>query len=146
MTIATIPETHADILTTARQAFMSTRRVSDGFISTTPVGFDWDGAFIRISTLKSRVKYRNLVADPRLTVCIIDPLAPTRYIEIRGVAELIDDPDGSFNKAIYRKRTGKEFDLDMPGAERVIVKVIPLRVSTPTLYGGRLDRPPGRGN
>ncbi|MBK6278392.1 MAG: hypothetical protein IPF57_09830 [Gammaproteobacteria bacterium] len=36
--------------------------------------------------------------------------------------------------------SGREFDLDEPGAERVIIKIIPTQVSTPTLYGGRLDR------
>ena len=41
---------------------------------------------------------------------------------------------------MFRRMSGKEFDLDEPGAERVIIRIIPTQVSTPTLYGARLDR------
>jgi len=95
---------------------------------------------VRLSTLKSRVKYRNLVANPQITFCVVDPQMGTRYIEIRGFAELSDDPEGSLNKKMFRRMSGKEFDLDEPGAERVIIKIIPKQVSAPTLYGGRLDQ------
>ncbi len=134
-----VPHTHRDILETAVQGMMSTIRHADGLISTNPVGFDWDGEHVRISTLKSRVKYANLRANPQITFCVVDPLAPTRYIEIRGHAELIDDPGGELNRKIYRRHTGQEFNLDAPDAERVIVKIIPSQVSAPTLYGGKLD-------
>jgi PPOX class probable F420-dependent enzyme len=135
-----IPESHLSILETATMAMLSTIRHKDGHISTTPMGFDWDGETLRFSTLKERVKYRNMQNDPRIAVCIVDPKNITRYVEIRGVAELQDDPDGSLNKRMYKRQTGKEFDLDEPGAQRVIVTVIPHQVSTPLLYGGRVER------
>jgi len=134
-----VPDSHVGILETAKYGMLSTIRHKDGLISTNPVGFDWDGEYVRISTLKSRVKYGNLLANPMITFCVMDPQAGTRYIEIRGTAELTDDPDGSLNRAMFRRLTGMEFDLDEPGAERVIVKIVPSQVSTPTLYGGRLD-------
>tara|TARA_R110002110_G_scaffold153886_1_gene347456 strand:- start:44 stop:478 length:435 start_codon:yes stop_codon:yes gene_type:complete len=134
-----VPESHKAILETAVFAFVSTIRVKDQLISTNPVGFDWDGATFRFSTLKSRIKYRNLQADSRITICVLDPVNPTRYVEIRGHAELADDPDGSLNQKIYRKNMGRDFDLDEPDAERVIVTVVAEQVSTPLLYGGRLD-------
>lgn len=40
-------------------AMVSTIGYKDGLISTNPVTFDWDGEHVRLSTLKSRVKYRN---------------------------------------------------------------------------------------
>lgn len=135
-----IPATHVGILETALLAMVSTIRHKDGLISTNPVGFDWDGEYVRLNTLESRVKYRNLVANPQITFCAVDPQMGTRYIEIRGHAQLSDDPEGSLNRKMFRRMTGKEFDLDEPGAERVIVKIIPTQVSTPALYGGRLDR------
>jgi PPOX class probable F420-dependent enzyme len=135
-----VPESHLHILETAIQGMLSTIRHKDGLISTNPVGFDWDGEFVRISTLKSRVKYANLLADPRVTFCVLDPQMPTRYIEIRGSAEISEDPDGELNRKMYRRHTGKEFDLDAAEAERVIVRIVPIQVSTPTLYGGKVDR------
>lgn len=134
-----VPESHKAILENAVFAFVSSVRVKDQLISTNPIGFDWDGETFRFSTLKSRIKYRNLQADSRVTICVLDPVNPTRYVEIRGHAELVDDPDGSLNQRIYRKNTGRDFDLDEPDAERVIVTVIAEQVSTPELYGGRLD-------
>jgi len=134
-----VPDSHKAILETAVFAFVSTIRVKDQLVSTNPVGFDWDGETFRFSTLKSRIKYRNLQADSRITICVLDPVNPTRYVEIRGHAELADDPDGSLNQKIYRKNMGSDFDLDEPDAERVIVTVMAEQVSTPLLYGGRLD-------
>jgi len=136
---APIPESHVGILETALMAMMSTISRRDGLISTNPVGFDWDGEYVRLSTLKSRLKYRNLVANPQITFCVVDPKMPSRYIEIRGYAELTDDPKRALSKKLVGRVTGEEVDLDEPDAQRVIVKIVPTHVSTPTLYGGRLD-------
>ena len=134
-----IPESHLDIME-GFQATVSTVRHRDGLISTTPVSFDWDGEFVRFSTLKSRVKYNNLLANPQITLCIISPGDFTRYIEIRGTAELTDDPGGEFNLAIFQRLTGmEEFPYDEPDAQRVTVKIIPSQISTPSLYGGQLS-------
>ena len=137
---APIPDTHVEILETALLATVSTISHKDGLISTNPVGFDWDGEYVRLSTLKSRVKYRNLLANPLVTFCVVDPKMPTRYIEIRGYAQISEDPERTLSRKMSRRMSGKEMDLDEPGAERVIIKIIPTRVSTPTLYGGRLDQ------
>ncbi len=134
-----IPDSHKPIMETAIVAMLSTIRHKDGLISNNPMGFDWDGETLRFSTLKGRVKYRNMLNDPRIAVCIVDPKNITRYIEIRGVAELQDDPGGELNKRMYKRQTGKDFDLDEPGAERVIVTVVPYAVSTPLLYGGKVE-------
>jgi PPOX class probable F420-dependent enzyme len=137
---APIPDTHVGILETALLATVSTSSHQDGLISTNPVGFDWDGAHVRLSTLKSRVKYRNLLANPQVTFCAVDPELPTRYIEIRGYAEISEDLERTLSRKMLRRMSGKELDLDEPGAERVIIKIIPTQVSTPTLYVGRLDQ------
>lgn len=141
MPTSEVPESHVGILESARLAMVSTIRHKDGLISTNPVGFDWDGEYVRISTLKSRVKYRNLVANPLITFCALDPVMPTRYIEIRGRAEISEDPTAALARKLGGQEGGTKFDLDAPGAERVIVKIVAEQVSTPTLYGGKLDRP-----
>lgn len=137
---ATIPESHLDILQNAFSAMVTTIRHKDGLLSTNPVSFVWDGKYVRFSTLKQRVKYKNLLNNPMLTMCILDPKDITRYVEIRGKAKIKDDPDGEWNKAIYRKMMGEEFTLDEPDAERVIVTLIAEQVSAPLLYGGKLAR------
>ena len=137
--IPAVPESHLDIMK-ENQGVLSTLR-RDGLISTNPVAFDYDGQYVRISTLKSRIKYTNLLHNPLATFCAVSRKDPTRYIEIRGRAELIDDPTGAFQLKLWKRMTGlDEFTLDPPGAERVIIKLIPEQVSTPTLYGGKLSR------
>lgn len=133
-----IPESHLDLMQEL-QAVVSTIRHSDGRISTNPVGFNWDGEKLRFSTLKQRVKYRNLLANPSITFCVTSSKDPTRYLEIRGRAELADDPGGAWQLAIWQQVTGlEEFGLDEPGSERVIVTIIPEQISAPLLYGGKL--------
>jgi hypothetical protein len=74
---ARIPASHVGILETALLAIVSTISHRDGMISSNPVGFDWDGEHVRLSTLKSRVKYHNLQANPQITLCVVDPKVPT---------------------------------------------------------------------
>jgi PPOX class probable F420-dependent enzyme len=135
---ARIPASHVAILENALLATVSTISSTDGLISTNPVGFDWDGNYVRVSTLKSRRKYRNLQANPQITFCAVDPAMGTRYIEIRGYAELSDDSDNTFTTKIAGDAWVPE--MDGPGAERVVIKIVPTRVSTPTLYAGQLDQ------
>lgn len=136
-----IAQEHQELLTSAIYGTLSTIRAKDGLISTNPVAFVWNGERIRVSTLKSRVKYRNLVADPRVTFCVVSPTDLTRYVEIRGKASLEDDPDGSFMREQFRAGMGVDppEDLDPPGAERAIIHIHPLQVSSPRIYGGRFE-------
>jgi PPOX class probable F420-dependent enzyme len=138
---AQIPDEHVGILEAAMFAMVSTIGHRDGLISTNPVAFDWDGQYIRVSTLKSRVKYRNLLANPQITFCALDRKMPTQYIEVRGYAEISEDPGGELNRKLFRRMTGTDFppELDEPGAERVIVKIVPAQVSGPTIYSGHVD-------
>jgi PPOX class probable F420-dependent enzyme len=139
---APIPESHEGILENALLAVVSTISYKDGLISTNPVGFDWDGDYVRISTLKSRVKYRNLLSNAQIAFCAVDPTMGTRYIEIRGYAEISEDPENELPKKVAGRMGGENWtpEMDGPGAERVSIKIVPTQVSTPTLYGGQLDQ------
>lgn len=111
-------------------------------ISSNPVGYLWDGEFIRVSTLKSRVKYQNLLADSRIALCIVNAGNVMDYIEIRGHATLADDSQRDFFRRQFMAGSGgvePPEDIDLPGAERAIITIHPYRVSSPSLYGGRFD-------
>jgi len=139
--IAIPPHLH-ELLAGNIQGTLSTIRHSDGLISTNPVGYVWDGERVLISTLKSRIKYRNLVANPLATFCVISPSDGTKYVEIRGYATLADDTDRSFLRRQFGRamRGDPPPDLDPPGSERVIITLHPQQVSSPTLYGGRFSK------
>lgn len=141
-TEVSIPDSYHNTLAQGRFGILSTLRHSDGFISSNPVGYVWNGNHIRISSLKNRVKVKNLHANPLLSFCLVSPHNVMEYIEIRGYATVADDCDRSFFRQQYRLGTGEDppEDLDAPGAQRIIITIHPQQVSSPTLYGGRFNK------
>ncbi|MFO7550564.1 MAG: PPOX class F420-dependent oxidoreductase [Haliea sp.] len=135
-----IPEHNHALLEESLFGVLTTIRAKDGLLSSNPVGFVWDGQQIRISTLKSRLKFKNLEADDRVAFCVVSRTNIMDYVEIRGHASLQDDTDRSFFRRQFMAGSGGEEppeDLDAPGAERVIITIHPQQVSSPKLYGGR---------
>ncbi len=142
MSKTTIPETHQDLLTGLCTAVMTTVRHTDGLLSSNPVTAHWIDNTVKVSTLKSRLKYKNILADNRVTVCIVSPEDPMHYIEIRGHATMEDDPDREFVETMHEKLTGSPppKDMDPPTAERVIITIHPEQISFPRLYGGMFHK------
>lgn len=54
---------------------------------TTAVWYDYDGQCARMNTTAERRKGRNMRANPRVTLLIVDPDNTARYIEFRGMAQ-----------------------------------------------------------
>jgi PPOX class probable F420-dependent enzyme len=52
---------------------------------------DEDGECARVNTTRERQKGRNMQANPKVALLIVDPEDTSRYIEIRGEAELVED-------------------------------------------------------
>tara|TARA_R110002072_G_scaffold118476_1_gene250146 strand:- start:7718 stop:8179 length:462 start_codon:yes stop_codon:yes gene_type:complete len=139
-----IPEEHHQLLNTQHFGMLTTIR-RDGMLSTNPVGFVFDGDKIRISTLKSRLKYTNIQNDSRVAFCVQSFTNPMHYIELRGHASLETDHDRSYFRTQYMTGSGGQEppeDLDPPGSERVIITIHSSMVSAPTLYGGRFHKGP----
>jgi PPOX class probable F420-dependent enzyme len=82
-------------LTPAAQAFLSERRFAalatinrDGTPQQSTMWYELDGETILMNTALGRVKYRNLVRDPRASICVVDGY---RWVTISGTVELNDD-------------------------------------------------------
>jgi PPOX class probable F420-dependent enzyme len=118
------PETHADLLDRPTFAHLATVR-PDGSPQSSVMWFDWDGERIRMTHTKTRQKFRNLGAEPRVALSIVDPENAYRFLEVRGVVESIEDDDAeaSFYKSLQR-RYGMEYPV--PDANvRVIITIRP---------------------
>ena len=137
-----IPDSHDDLLMQKTPGILSTVRAKDGLISANPVGFLWDGECIRISTLKNRLKVKNLQADPRATLCIMSQNDVMHYIELRCKAELVDDSDKSFfiEQFTYMAGYPPPEGMDPPDVERVTIVLHIEQVSNPSMYGGRFHK------
>ncbi len=133
MTTKPIPAYVDDILADKPTAYLATMR-SDGRMSVTPMAVMYDGEHLLLSTTKDRMKYRNLLADDRVTVCVPHRNNPNRYVEVRGRASLIDDTDRSFINSIAKAYMNVDvYPFDRPGQERVVLRVFAEQVSAPRI-------------
>lgn len=85
-----IPASHVDLLTRPIPAVLTTL-MPDGQPQSSLMWCDCDGQCARINTTAERRKGRNMLADPRVTLLIVDPDDTSRYIEIRGRVELTQE-------------------------------------------------------
>jgi uncharacterized protein len=128
-----IPQWCEDILTDRPTGHLCTLR-PDGRLSVNPVCVLWDGQYVRVSTLKSRQKYKNLLRDPRVAISIPHRNNPNRYIEISGTAELTDDSDRTFVNRVARTYMGvDEYPFDRPGDERAVITIHAEKVFAPQI-------------
>ena len=139
---AQIKPEHEAVLATTVIGCLSTLRHKDQRISTNPISFLWNGSEFEISTLKGRMKYRNLVDRPQATLCVVSAQDPMHYVEVRGSVRLEDDPDRTLFTAHFRKVSGgidPPDGMDSPDAERAMIYLTPEQVSSPAMYGGQFD-------
>jgi PPOX class probable F420-dependent enzyme len=130
--MATIPASHADLLTT-KQAFANVATLNpDGSPQVTPVWVDFDGTHVLINTAKGRVKARNLAREPRVALSIADPENAYRYLGIQGrVVEMTETGGDAHIDRMAKKYLGKDsYPYRAPGEVRLIVKISPDKVHT----------------
>jgi PPOX class probable F420-dependent enzyme len=130
---AEIPASHRHIFDDRPVAYVTTIR-PDGLLSTNPVAVLLRDGPVLVSTTKDRKKDRNLLADPRVTVCVVHRNNPNVYVEIRGRAELVEDPDRSVVNEIFRVYAGGDvYPFDRDWQERVTIVVHAEQVSAPKI-------------
>lgn len=99
-----------------------------------PVWFSYDGSHVWVNSAKGRQKDRNMRARPKVTVLIIDPENPYRYMEIRGLVQEINEEEGlnHINQLSDRYRGQPDYYASMPDLrgkeQRVVYKVKPMHV------------------
>jgi PPOX class probable F420-dependent enzyme len=124
----TVPESHRDLLD-SRFGTLATVG-PDGRPQVSEVWFLADDDGFRVSLNVTRQKTKNLVANPAITLFLLDLANPLRYLELRGDAEVTPDDDYSFADRLAAKY-GEGVDLrqmDAPGQTRVVVTIRPVRV------------------
>ncbi|MET7287756.1 PPOX class F420-dependent oxidoreductase [Streptomyces sp. NPDC005573] len=104
----------------------------DGSPQMSPVWVKRDGDEILFSTTVDRRKKKNLDADPRVTVVVLDPAMPYEYAEIRGTASMTTEGGQELIDGLSLKYTGKKYAEFNPAsvddAERVVVRITPRKV------------------
>ena len=129
--MAGIPANFRDLF--EKKAFAHLATVSTaGIPQSTPVWVDFDGTHVRVNTARGRIKDRNLQANPRVALSILDPENPYRYVQVSGrVAEMTEQGADAHIDALAKKYLGQDtYPHRRPGEVRVMVKIAPERVQT----------------
>ena len=114
-------EKYADLF--QKKAFASLATLMpDGSPQVTPVWCDFDGKHVIVNSAQGRRKDRNMRRDPRVSLSLVDPDNPYRYVEIRGrVVEITTDGASDHIDRMAKKYLGlDQYPHKKPGEVRVI--------------------------
>jgi PPOX class probable F420-dependent enzyme len=126
MTNPEIPDSHKALLD-AQVGVLGTVGAS-GRPQLSGTWFLADGDTVKISLNTTRQKVKNLQADPKVSLLILDPENPYRYLELRGDAEIAPDDDYVFADQVGAKYGDDLRSRDKPCESRVVVTIKPARV------------------
>jgi PPOX class probable F420-dependent enzyme len=101
----------------------------DGTPQSTVVWVDVDDEGVSVNTAYGRVKPRNLARDPRLSLVVVDPGDPYRWVKLTGKGTLVDEGADEQIDRLSKKYTGRDvYGSRQPGEKRVTVRIAPERV------------------
>jgi PPOX class probable F420-dependent enzyme len=135
-----IPPSHLDLLT--RQVCgVFTTLGRDGQPQSTLVWVDLDCECALVNTTLERQKGHNLVRNPKVSLLVVDPGNTSRYIQIRGEAELVTKGAQEHLDALTRKYTSHPacYGYLYPEAQRlretrVICRIHPRRITLDAIH------------
>jgi PPOX class probable F420-dependent enzyme len=122
----TIPASHRGLLAGDFATFATVG--PSGRPQLTEVWFLADGDTVRLSLNTSRQKAKNLLANPGVSLFLLDMTNPYHYLEIRGDAEITPDDDYAFADQVGAKYGSDLRNMDNPGDKRVVVTIKPTRI------------------
>jgi PPOX class probable F420-dependent enzyme len=137
---AAIPESHLDLLTRPICGVLTTMQ-PDGQPQSTLVWLDYEDGYVRVNTTLEHQKGRNLLANPRVSLLIVDPTDTGRFLQIRGDAELMTEGALAHLDEVTRKYTrhprfyGFIYPAEQQAREtRVICRIRPCRVTVDAIH------------
>lgn len=104
---------------------------ADGSPHTTVVWVDREDGLVSFNTAYGRRKPANLERDPRLSLLVLDPNDPYRWLAVDGTAELTTEGADSQIDRLAKKYLGQdEYPWRNPEERRVTVRIRPSRVGS----------------
>ena len=122
--MAEVPEKYRDLFNKKAFASLGTL-MNDGQPQVTPVWVDYDGKNILFNSARGRVKDLNIRRDPRVSLAVVDPDNPYRYLEIRGkVVDITQEgADEHINKLAKKYLGVDKYPYRQPGEVRVLYRM-----------------------
>jgi PPOX class probable F420-dependent enzyme len=137
-----IPRSHADLLTRPICAVLTTVG-PDGGPQSSLVWVDSDGECPRVATTTQRQKGRNMRANPKVSLLVVDPDDTSRFLQVRGDVELTTEGAVEHLDALTRAYTthpryyGYVYPQEQQAREtRVIARLHPRWVTVDAVHHG----------
>jgi len=125
--VPTISASHRDLLEKPNTVTFATVG-ADGQPQLTAIWAMLDGDVVRLSLYRGRQKYKNLRANPRVTLFAIDPDNPFRTLEIRALAVVTEDPGLEFLRRLLALHGTDLENFQAPTDDRVVVTLNSTRI------------------
>ena len=135
-----VPESHIDLLEEPKHACLTTM-MPNGQPQSSLVWCDYDGAFVRVNTSRQRQKGKNMQANPKVSLLVIDPRDSDRWIEVRGEVEITEEGALEHLDEITRQYTDKPhyYGYIFPEGKkhretRIICKIRPHKINCDAIH------------
>ena len=146
-----VPLSHVDLLTRPVCGVFTTLG-HDGQPQSTLVWIDLDRECALVNTTLERQKGRNLLGNQKVSLLVVDPANTSRFVQIRGDAELVTASAREHHDALARKYTTHPgyYGYIRPEAQRlretrVICRIHPRRITLDAIHvGDHEEAEPGR--
>lgn len=126
MTALTDPEVQA-LLSAPNHAVLSTQN-GDGSILSTVVWIAYEEGELFVNSALGRRWPTNLERDPHVTVVVLDPQTPHKFLEVRGtVTSSVERGLDDINRLAH-KYIGRDYPWLQDGEQRVTFVIEPARV------------------
>src|SRR5512139_3516051 len=137
-----VPDSHLDLLTRPLHGVLTTMG-ADGQPESSLVWVDLDDQLAVVNTTLERQKGRNMLANPKVNLLVVDPENTSRFIQIRGDVELTSEGALDHLDALTRKYTdhpafyGYIYPVEQRAKEtRVICRIRARRITLDAVHAG----------
>ncbi len=135
-----IPESHLDLVARPLHGVLTTM-MPHGQPQSSLVWLDYDGECLRVNTTRQRQKGKNIQANPKVNLLIIDPGDVTRWLEVRGEVEITEEHALEHLDELTRQYTrhdhyyGGVFPVERQALEtRIICRIQPVKITLDAIH------------
>jgi PPOX class probable F420-dependent enzyme len=119
--IDSIPSAYRRLLDLPIYGALGTIRPDDT-VQVNPMWFEFDGRFVRFTHTSQRQKFRNLQHNPSMSLSLLDPDSPFRYLEVGGrLVEIVADPEAAFYVRLQTRYGIVDGPVPADAADRIIL-------------------------
>ena len=120
-----------DLLTTLldrNSFFVLTTTGRDGAPQSSVIWAKREDDEIVFSTIRGRVKTRNMERDPRVSLCGYDPADPYRYVQVQGTVAMTEEGGPELIQELSLRYDGAPFRESDQANVRVVCRIRPTKI------------------